>query len=185
MKIGYVGAVSADDGLGHSAQPFELKAAGCSRFYLERFSGKASNRPRLRAMLDSLKPRDTVVVTRLDRLARSTADLLDIASRIKAKGAGLLVLDLAHIDTRPEGRDLIPVVLDTIAAFDRRTMLERDVAPAPRRQPEARREVPLRPADEAEIRRLRAQGKGPAAIARQLKVGRASVYGALVARPTA
>jgi DNA invertase Pin-like site-specific DNA recombinase len=184
MKIGYVGAAATEDDLGHSAQPFELKAAGCARIYLERFTGKASNRPRLRAMLDSLKPGDTVIATRLDRLARSTADLLDIASRIKANGAGLLVLDLVRIDSRAEGRDLIPVVLDTIAAFDRRTMLERDVTPAPRRQPEARREVPLRPADEAEIRRLRAQGKGPAAIARKLKVGRASVYRALVARPT-
>ena len=183
MKIGYVGAAAADDDLGHSAQPFELKAAGCARIYLERFTGKAWNRPRLRAMLDSLKPGDTVMVTKLERLARSTADLLDIASRIKAKGAGLLVLDLVRIDARAEGRNLIPVVLDTIAAFDRRTMLARDVEP--RRQPQARREVPLRPADEAEVRRLRAEGKGPAAIARKLKVGRAIVYGALVARASA
>ena len=182
MKIGYVGAAADNEDLGNIAQPFELKAAGCARLYQERFTGKTSNRPRLRAMLDSLRPGDTIVVTRLERLARSTADLLDIASRIRAKGASLLVLDLARIDSRA-GRDLIPVVLDTIAAFDRRTSLEREAAPAPRNRP--KREAPLRPADEAEVRRLRAQGFGPTRIAKKLKIGPASVYGALVARPTA
>jgi DNA invertase Pin-like site-specific DNA recombinase len=183
MKIGYVGAAADNDDLGNIAQPFELKAAGCARLYHERFTGRASNRPRLRAMLDKLRPGDTVVVTRLERLARSTADLLDIASRIKAKGAGLLVLDLARIDSCAAGRDLIPVVLGAIAAFDRRTSLEPEVEPAPRRKPQ--REAPLRPADEAEVRRLRAQGFGPTRIAKKLKIGPASVYGALVARPTA
>lgn len=183
MKIGYVGAASANDDVGQMAQPFELKSAGCARLYHERFTGRASNRPRLRAMLESLQSGDTVVVTRLDRLARSTADLLDIAGRIKARGAGLLVLDLARIDTRAEGRDLIPVVIDTIAAFDRRTSLDRDVEPAPVRMPKL--EAPLSAADEAEVRRLRAQGLGPMRIARKMKVGPASVYGALVARPMA
>jgi DNA invertase Pin-like site-specific DNA recombinase len=182
MKIGYAGAAATADDLGHSAQPFELKAAGCSRIYLERFTGKGANRPRLRAMLDSLKPGDTVIVTRLERLARSTADLLDIASCIKAKGAGLVVLDLARIDARTGGRDLIPVVLDIIGAFDRRTALEREAEPAPRRKPQAQRQVPLRPLDEAEVRRLRAQGFGPLRIARKLKIVPASVYGALVSR---
>lgn len=184
MKIGYVGAAADADDLGHIAQPFELKAAGCARLYQERFTGKASNRPRLRAMLEGLRAGDTVVVTKLERLARSAYDLLDIASRIKAKGAGLLVLDLARIGSRAAGRDLIPIVLDTIAAFDRRSALGRDVEPATRRQPQAMREVPLRPVDEAEVRRLRAQGFGPTRIARKLKVGSASVYGVLVARPT-
>jgi DNA invertase Pin-like site-specific DNA recombinase len=183
MKIGYAGAANDADDLGHIAQPFELKAAGCTRLYHERFTGRASNRPQLRAMLDHLKPGDTVVVTRLERLARSVADLLDIAGRIRSKGAGLVVLDLARTDSRAAGRDLIPAVLDTIAAFDRRTSLQREVEAAP--SPTPRREVPLRPADEAEVRRLRAQGFGPTRIARKLKVGSASVYGALVSRPVA
>ncbi|HEY7797621.1 MAG TPA: recombinase family protein [Hyphomonadaceae bacterium] len=179
MKIGYAGA--GDEDLGTTAQTFELRAAGCTRLYEERFTGKTGKRPRLRAMLEALRPGDTVIVTRLDRLARSTADLLDIASRIRAKSAGLLVLDLARVDNRAEGRDLIPVVLDTIAAFDRRTSLEREVEPAQPRK--ASCEVPLRAADEAEVRRLRAKGFGPMRIARKLKIGAASVYGALVSRP--
>jgi DNA invertase Pin-like site-specific DNA recombinase len=184
MKFGYAGAAAGDDDMGPAAQAFELKFAGCTRLYQERFAGKASNRPRLRAMFEALKPGDTVVVTRLDRLARSTADLLDIARRIKAKGAGLLVLDLARIDVQAEGRDVVPVVLGAIAAFDRNAALERDVAPAGRDTPRDQGKVPLRPADPAEIRRLRAQGLGPNRIAKKLKVGRASVYGALVARAT-
>jgi DNA invertase Pin-like site-specific DNA recombinase len=180
MKFGYAGAAAGDDDMGPAAQAFELKLAGCTRLYQERFAGKASSRPRLRAMLEALKPGDTVVVTRLDRLARSTADLLDIARRIKAQGAGLLVLDLARIDV--QRRDLVPVVLDAIAAFDRNAALERDIEPAVRNTPRDQRKVPLRRADPAEIRRLRAQGLGPNRIARKLKVGRASVYGALVAR---
>jgi DNA invertase Pin-like site-specific DNA recombinase len=131
-------------------------------------------------MLDSLRPGDTVIVTRLERLARSTPDLLAIASSIRSKGAGLLVLDLARIDPRAAGRDLIPVVLDALATFDRRTALGRDVASATPIKP--KREVPQRRVDGAEVRRLRAEGNGPAAIARKLKVGQASVYGALVAR---
>jgi DNA invertase Pin-like site-specific DNA recombinase len=190
MKIGYAGAAVDHEDIGHQAQPLDLKAAGCSRLYQERFTGKASNRPRLRAMLDGLQPGDTVVVTKLDRLARSMTDLRDIATRIKAKGARLLVLDLVRVDSRA-GRDLVPVVLDTITSFNRRNALERDVEPAPARKaasrlkPQAQREVPSRPIDEAEVRRLRAQGFGPTRIAKKLKATPASVYGALVTRPQA
>ncbi len=179
MKIGYAGAATDDDA-GGAAQLFDLQSAGCARLYHERFTGKASNRPRLRAMLDALQPGDTVVVTRLDRLARSTADLLDIASSIKAKGAGLLVLDLAQVDVRTN-RDLIPVVIDTIAAFDRRTSVDGKAAPAPGK-PVATKAASA-PVDEAEVRRLRARGFSPLRIAKKLKVVPASVYGALVGRP--
>jgi DNA invertase Pin-like site-specific DNA recombinase len=183
MKIGYAGAAADHEDFGHKAQPMDLKAAGCVRLYQERFTGKASNRPRLRAMLDGLEPGDVVVVTKLQRLARSMADLRDIATRIKAKGAGLLVLDLVRFDSRATGRDLIPVVLDTIASFDRH--IERNAEPAPASRAKPRREASVRQADSAEVRRLRAQGFGPTRIAKKLKTAPANVYGALVARPQA
>jgi DNA invertase Pin-like site-specific DNA recombinase len=185
MKIGYAGAAAENDDIGDNVQLFELKAAGCVRYYRERFTGRGSNRPRLRVMLENLRSGDTVVVTKFERLAHSTPDLFATVARIKAKGAGLLVLDLARIDARGAAHDLIPAVLETIAAFDRRTSLEPEVKPALRPKPRAERAVPFRPADSAEVRRLRSQGKSPSAIARRLQIARASVYSALVSRPTA
>ncbi|HEX5005551.1 MAG TPA: recombinase family protein [Hyphomonadaceae bacterium] len=179
MKIGYVGVAAADDRT-HSVQTFELKAAGCSSIYLERFTISASNRPRLQAMLGSLRPGDVVVVTKLERLARSTPDLFDIVGRIKSKGASLEVLDLLGSDARARGGDLVPLILDTIAAFDRRTSGARDVERPAVSKP--RQKPVLALADEAEIRRLRTRGFGPMRIARKLKIVPASVYGALVAR---
>ena len=78
-------------------------------------------------------------------------------------------------------RDLIPVVIDTIAAFDRRTSVGGKAAPAPGK-PVATKAASA-PVDGAEVRRLRARGFSPLRIAKKLKVVPASVYGALVGRP--
>ena len=67
----------------------QLAAVGCSRIFAEKVTGTRRDRPELARLLDHLRPGDVVTVTRLDRLARSTRDLLDIAERIQAAGAGL------------------------------------------------------------------------------------------------
>ncbi len=71
------------------AQRAALGAAGCVRIFEEKASGAKRDRPELARMLDHLRAGDVVTITRLDRLARSTADLLAIAERIKEAGAGL------------------------------------------------------------------------------------------------
>jgi DNA invertase Pin-like site-specific DNA recombinase len=123
MLIGY-GRVSTEDQHLH-AQRDALVAAGCSRIFEEKVSGASRARPELERMLEHLRPEDTVVVTRLDRLARSTRDLLDIAERLQGSRAGLRSLAEPWADsTSPAGR-MILTVFAGIAEFERSLILER------------------------------------------------------------
>ncbi|MCA3188000.1 MAG: recombinase family protein, partial [Cupriavidus sp.] len=89
----------------------QLAAVGCSRIFAEKVTGTRRDRPELARLLDHLRPGDVVTVTRLDRLARSTRDLLDIAERIQAAGAGLRSLAEPWADTTsPAGRMVLTVV---------------------------------------------------------------------------
>ena len=87
MLIGY-GRVSTEDQQ-LEIQRRALTEAGCHRIFEEKISGATRARPELGRMLDHLRPEDVVVVSRLDRLARSTRDLLDIADRLQRASAGL------------------------------------------------------------------------------------------------
>jgi DNA invertase Pin-like site-specific DNA recombinase len=83
----------------------QLAAAGCSRIFAEKITGARRDRPELARLLDHLRPGDVVTVTRLDRLARSTRDLLEIVERIQMAGAGLRSLTEPWADTTsPAGR---------------------------------------------------------------------------------
>src|SRR5689334_22077874 len=93
MKVGYARTSSDDQRAGLDAQVRELKQAGCQKIWSEQVSS-VSYRVQLEAALDFVREGDTLVVSKLDRLARSTAHLLQIAEAVKAKGAGLRVLDL-------------------------------------------------------------------------------------------
>ena len=87
MHIGYCRVSTDDQDL--ALQRTALGAAGCRRFHEEKVSGARRDRPALERMLGELREGDVVVVTRLDRLARSTAHLLEIAERLRGAGAGL------------------------------------------------------------------------------------------------
>jgi DNA invertase Pin-like site-specific DNA recombinase len=121
-KIGYSRVSTLDQNL--SAQREALSKAGCKVIYEDQVSGKSIKRPKLRAMLDYIRDGDIVVVTRLDRLARSTKDLLSIAEEIQEKGAGLEVLNINLDTTTPTGK-LMLTMLGAIAEFEREIMLER------------------------------------------------------------
>jgi len=108
MLLGYA-RVSTDDpnlALQHKA----LREAGCRRFYEEKLSGARRDRPELTRLLDQVRDDDVLVVTRLDRLARSTRDLLDVAERLREAGAGLRSLAEPWADTTsPAGRMVLTV----------------------------------------------------------------------------
>ena len=87
MKLGYARVSTADQDL--SIQRDRLYAAGCEKLFEEKTSGARKQRPALERLLAQLRANDVVVVTRLDRLARSTFELLRIAESIEAKHAGL------------------------------------------------------------------------------------------------
>lgn len=123
MDFGYA-RVSTDAQELHN-QRDELLAAGCVKIYGEKITGFKRDRPELARLLDHLRPGDVVTVTRLDRLARSTRDLLDIAERIGKAGAGLRSLAEPWADsTTPAGR-MVLTVFAGIAEFERTLIIDR------------------------------------------------------------
>ncbi len=144
--------------------------------FSERVSSIA-RRAQLAAAVDYLRDEDTLVVTKLDRLARSVADLVDINRRIEGRGAGLKVLALDLDTTSPTGK-LMLNLLGSIAQFERELMLERQREGIARAKAEGRYKgrAPTARRQAAEIWRLHDSGLKPTAIGRQLGVGRSSVY---------
>ncbi len=113
------------DGQSLAAQHSQLHAAGCDKIYAEKISGAVSNRPELIRALAELQDGDVLLVTRLDRLARSTRDLLNILDTISKAGAGFRSLSDPWCDTTtPHGR-LMLTVLGGLAEFERSLILAR------------------------------------------------------------
>src|SRR3954469_15829843 len=109
---------------GFEAQLRELETQGCERIYREKGSSVA-DRPELATALDYLRDGDSLVVTKLDRLARSIADLVRIDGVVRGKGARLCILDLGSLDPDTPQGQLMRTMLGAIAEFERRLMLER------------------------------------------------------------
>jgi len=179
MLIGYARVSTADQIAGLEAQERDLRATGCSKIMSERVSSVAQ-RDQLTSALDFVREGDTLVVTRLDRLARSTADLLGIIATLERKGVGLRIMDFggSEVDTTsPSGR-LIVTMFGAVAQFERELLLARQregIAKAKEqgkyrgRMPTARRVAP-------QVRELRLAGVGASSIAAKLGISRASVY---------
>jgi len=123
LHIGYARVSTDDQDL--SQQRDELQKAGCSRIFAEKISGTHTKRPELARMIDHLRPGDVVTVTRLDRLARSTRDLLDIAEQLQAKGAGLRSLAEPWADTTSPAGRMVLTVFAGIAEFERSLIIDR------------------------------------------------------------
>ena len=175
--VGYARTSTTDQKAGLAAQLRDLKAVGCVKVFHEELSSVATKRPQLDAALDYVREGDTLIVTKPDRLARSTLDLLQIAKGLEGKGVTLRILSLDLNTATPTGK-LMLTVLGGIAAFERDLMLERQregIAKAKAegkykgRAPTARRKA-------ADVVRLKAEGMTGDAIAAQLGIGRASVF---------
>jgi DNA invertase Pin-like site-specific DNA recombinase len=117
MEIGYARVSTREQDL--TGQVAELTAVGCAKVYREKASGARGDRAELRKVVDRLQPGDVLVVTRLDRLARSTRDLLNVLASVTERGAGFRSLKDAWADTTtPHGR-LMLTVLGGLAEFER------------------------------------------------------------------
>src|SRR5437763_14382199 len=117
MIFGY--ARVSTDGQSVDAQVRQLRAAGCGKIYRETASGVKTDRSQLRRAIDKLAAGDVLMVTRLDRLARSTRDLLNTLASIAAKGAGFRSVDHAWADTTTAHGRLMLTVLGGLAEFER------------------------------------------------------------------
>ncbi len=160
-----------------------LREAGCTRVFEEKVSGAKRGRPELGRLLDHLRAGDVVTVTRLDRLARSTRDLLEIAERIKEAGAGLRSLAEPWADTTTPAGRMVLTVFAGIADFERSLIVERTSAGRIAAKARGVRFGP-RPSLSAEqighARQLiEGDGKPVAEVARLLGVHRATLYRAL------
>lgn len=177
MNVGYSRVSTIDQEAGLAAQRRELEAAGCERIFAEQVSSVAARRERLDEALDFVRAGDTLVVTRLDRLARSVADLVKITDRLKRDQVALRILAMGLDTAGPTGQ-LMVNLLGAIAEFERSLMLERQregIAEAKRRG-KYRGRAPTARAKAGEVAKLRGQGLGAAKIAQTLGISRASVY---------
>jgi len=176
MLIGYARTSTIDQQAGYQAQIDALGDAGCEKVFDEQVSSVAK-REALETALDYLRDGDTLVVTKLDRLARSTADLIDIDKRIQDRKASLRILDL-DLDTSTAQGKLLFTMIGAIAEFERALMLERQregIAQA-KAKGKYKGRKPTARAKAADILKLRQEGLGGSEIARRLGIGRSSVY---------
>jgi DNA invertase Pin-like site-specific DNA recombinase len=156
-----------------------LKAAGCDVIRADKASGtRRSGRTELQVLLDFLQPGDTLVVTRVDRLARSIRDLQDIVHELRERGVTLKATE-QPIDTRTASGKAFLDMLGVFAEFKTNLRRERQLEGIAAAKARGAYRGRKRSIDETGVRRLQSQGLGPTEIARQLGIGRASVYRAL------
>ena len=177
MRLGYARVSTGEQSLENQCQ--RLSAAGCEKLFEEKISGAARHRLQLEKLIEHLRKGDVLVVTRLDRLARSTSELLRIAERITEKKAGLQSLDEPWADTTsPSGR-MIMTVFAGIAEFERTLILSR--TQEGRLAAQARgvafgRPKKMPPDQQQLARDLVRDGKSISAVARTFNVHPATIY---------
>jgi DNA invertase Pin-like site-specific DNA recombinase len=164
----------------HPGAGTDLLEIGCGKLFVEQVSSVGTRR-QLEAALDYVREGDTLVVTKLDRLARSVADLLNIIGRLEAKKVALRVLSMSGtqtLDTSTAVGKLMLAVIGAVGQFEREMMLERQRAGIAKAKAQGRYKgrVPTAQRQASEIIRLKSEGVRPSEIARKLGMGRASVY---------
>ena len=174
--IGYARTSTVDQIAGFEAQKRELIAAGCRRIFEEQVSSLAQ-RSQLEAAIAYLREGDVLVVTSLDRLARSMRDLIALVDRIRTLGASLRILNM-NLDTNSATSELVLNVIGSVAQWERLRMLERQAEgiAAAKAEGKYKGRAPTARRKSEQVRSLNAQGLGMTAIARQLGIGRTSVY---------
>jgi DNA invertase Pin-like site-specific DNA recombinase len=181
---GYARVSTRDQDL--ASQDAELRAAGCAKTFKEKVSGAKTDRPELAKVLRRLEPDDVLVVTRLDRLARSTRDLLNVLGAVAERGAGFKSLKDTWCDTTtPHGR-LLTVLLGGIAEFERELIRAR--TGEGRKRAKARgvrfgRPPKLTPHQRQEAMRRLSAGETQADVARTYNVDASTISRLLGDRP--
>jgi DNA invertase Pin-like site-specific DNA recombinase len=176
MIYGY--ARVSTDGQSVEAQVRQLAKAGCSKVFREVASGAKTERTQLRKALDRLEAGDVLMVTRLDRLARSTRDLLNTLAAIAGKKAGFRSLSDAWADTTTAHGRLMLTVLGGLAEFEReliRTRTGEGRARAVARGQRMGRPPKLTPHQRREAIRRREKGETLAEIGRSYNVSGATI----------
>lgn len=181
MMVGYARTSTLEQVAGFEAQVEALARAGCERVFREQVSSVA-HRPELESALTFVREGDTLVVTKLDRLARSVAHLGQIMEALGARGVGLKIIDLG-LDTTTATGKLMLNVLGSVAEFERAMMLERQREGIAKAKVEGKYlgRAPKISGQAERIRDMAEQGMTKKAIADALGASERSVYRALKA----
>src|SRR6266576_4692419 len=175
--IGYARVSTTDQNL--DVQESALRAAGCDPIRSEKRTGTTTaGREELRSILDFLRSGDVLMVTRIDRLARSIGDLQDIVRAVKAKGATLKATE-QPIDTSSAAGKAFLDMLGVFAEFETAIRKERQLEGIAKAKAEGVYKGRKPSIDAVRVRELKQKGFGASQIAKALKIGRASVYRAL------
>jgi DNA invertase Pin-like site-specific DNA recombinase len=178
MIVGYARTSTVEQEAGFEAQIVELKKAGCEEIFREQVSSvDVVAREQLAAALKFVRKGDTLIVTKLDRLARNVAHLFEIVAELNKKSAALRILDL-NIDTGTATGELMLTIIGGIAQFERKIMLERQREGIAKAKGEGKYKgrKPKLFAKADEVRALRQSGVGATEIAKRLGIGRKTVY---------
>ncbi|MEP5633927.1 MAG: recombinase family protein [Tateyamaria sp.] len=183
--IGYARTSTLDQKAGLESQQRDLKAQGCDRIFVEQVSSvDVKERQELARALDHIRSGDTLVVTKLDRLARSSQHLLEVLETLTSKGAALRILNMG-IDTGTPTGKLMLTIMGGVAEFEREIMLERQregIAKA-KAAGKYKGRKPTAQAKADDVKALVAEDVGATEIARRVGIGRASVYRIINAYP--
>ena len=173
-RYGYARVSTTDQDL--SLQRAALERAGCTVIRAEKVSGTSTQgRQELRTLLDFLRPGDELVVTRVDRLARSIGDLQDIVRELREKGVALVATE-QPVDTSTSAGKAFLDMLGVFAEFETNLRRERQmegIAKAKARGVCRGRKSSIKRED---VVRLLEEGIGPSAVARQLRISRTSMW---------
>jgi DNA invertase Pin-like site-specific DNA recombinase len=176
--VGYARTSTADQKAGLESQVRDLKQSQCERIFSEELSSVATKRPVLDECLSYLRDGDTLVVTKIDRLARSTADLLNMVQKLQDRNIALRFLSNPELNTDSPNGKLMITVLGAIAQFERELMLERQREGIAKAKAEGKYKgrAPTARRQQQQIIDLRAKGMTGEQVAKELGISRRSVY---------
>ena len=176
-RIGYARVSTEDQSL--DSQLDKLNETGCCKIFTEKISGAKADRPELKKCLEHLRAGDTLVIAKLDRLARSLKHLLEIVTGLEAEGKNIKILDM-NIDTSNAQGKLVFSIFGAIAEFERTLIAERTKAGLEAARARGRlggRKLKMTPDKIESARKLLSdKSVSPAAVAKQLGISRATLY---------
>jgi DNA invertase Pin-like site-specific DNA recombinase len=181
MKIGYARVSTSKQD--YELQVTALQAAGCTKVFSEKRSGKSvDGRPEFRRLMKALNPGDIVVVTRLDRLARSSRDLHSILHELAEAGCGFTSLAESWCDTTTDVGQLMLTIMGGIAQFERKLILARTEAGIAKAREQGKVFGRPRALDAGQRRKIAekyAAGATMAELAAEYECGEATIWRAL------
>ncbi|MCS3739328.1 recombinase family protein [Rhizobium sp. BK661] len=177
MIIGYARVSSTGQNL--TAQIDKLTASGAEKIYQEKQSGLDKDRPELAKALEFAREGDVLVITKLDRLARSAAHLHQIVEMLDKKGVGFRVLDDASLDTTTRTGKLVFGILASIAEFETALRKERQMEGIAKAKLEGKTGGRPKTVDEDRIKAMKEEGLSVPQIVKETGISRAAVYRAL------